>query len=213
MQHKAQLMIGIPTTDFHCFWQELNFFAWFVANFPANEGPFSPYASIRPKCRVQRLWQSRASNKLALYHVFTRRLPRHSAPFSWRSKMPVTSQDFSLNLGTKPLRFTRPNDTLYNTIRCSMYVQFWIICNYSRWPWRHLDPSLQSHCIRQVRCMASCARHGLWPGDSEFRHGTGAAWNMSSLVRPVNLMIFKCTYSIDHFKPHELLLFCRPFYD
>lgn len=152
-KHKAQLMIGIPTTDFHCFWQELNFFAWFVANFPASEGPFSPCASIRPKCRVQRLWQSRASNKLALYRVFTRRLLRHSAPFSWRSKMPVTSQDFSLNLETKPLRFTRPNDTLYYiillmycnfiiTIQCSMYV--------ADDPGDHLDPSL-AHPIASDR--------------------------------------------------------------
>ena len=202
-KHKAQLMIGIPTTDFHCFWQELNFFVWFVANFPASEGPSSPCASIRLKCRVQRLWQSRASNKRALYRVFTRRLPRHSTPFSWRSKMPVTSQDFSLNLETKTLRFTRPNDTLY-------YIILLMYCNFII----TMRPIAEkSHCIRQVRCMASCARHGLWPGDSECRHGTGAAWNMSSLVKPVNLMIFKCTYSIDHFKPHELLLFCRPFYD
>ena len=63
--------------------------------------------------------------------------------------------------------------------------------------------------IREVRRMASCARHGLWPGDSECHHGTGAAWTMSGLVKPVNLMIFKCAYSMDHFKAHELLLLCR----
>ena len=111
-KHKAELMIELSTTDFYCFWQELNFFAWFVANFPTSEGPSSPCASIRPKCRGQRPWQSRASNKLALYRVSTRQLPRHSASFSWRSKTPVTSQDFSFNLQTKTIWFARPNDSL-----------------------------------------------------------------------------------------------------